>query len=731
MIVGADVERKDGRAKVVGRAHYAAEAQVPGLVHAVLVQGTISAGTLLAVDDAEARAMPGVLAVLTPQNAPRLRPEQPSSSLVPGPALQDTDIAYNGQTLAVVVADTLEQAQAAAACVRLQYQPRTPVIDMDAVLGEARRPEHFRNGQRDPDSQRGTPDGELAAAPLTLDATYITPVEHHNPMEPHATVARWEGERLTIWTATQHVSGVQDTLSRLFGLKPDDVRVVSPFVGGGFGCKGNTWPPVTLAAMAAHAVRRPVKLVLDRRQMYTSNGYRPRTVQRVRLGAAADGKLTALRHDGISQMSLGDFGEFSEPVALPSEMLYAVENAAISHRIVGVNQGLPTYMRAPGEATGCFALESAMDELAVGLGMDPIALRLKNYAEIDPHEKLPYSSKNLRECYRQGAEAFGWSQRSPAPRSMRDGRMLVGWGMATATYPLNRSAAHASIRLNADGTVIVRSGTQDIGTGTYTIMAQLAADELGVKLSRVTAQLGDSLFPEAPVSGGSQTAASVGSAVHAAAGALREKVFALARGDAKAGMADANETLRLQDGVVSGAGRQASVAELLARRNLDFIEATAEAKPGDERKRFALDSFGAQFVEVRVDPELGEIRVARFVGAYDVGRVLNTRTARSQLIGGITFGIGMALLEETEVDPTSGRYVNANLADYLVPVNADIPDLRTIIVAGDDRNANPVGVKGMGELPTVGVAAAVANAVYHATGTRVRTLPIRLEALLD
>lgn len=730
-LIGAPIVRKDGLAKVTGRAHYAAETQVPGVAHAVLVQSTIAAGTVLAVETEAAQGMPGVLAILTPFNAPRLRPAAADFHIVPGPALQDATVAFNGQHVAVVVADTLERAQAAAARVRVRYRADEAITEMGDSLTDAWTPRHFRGGTRAPDSRRGDPDAAFNAAPVQFEATYTTPIEHHNPMEPHATVARWEGDRLTVWTATQYVSGAQVALASLLGLQREDVRVICPFTGGGFGCKGTTWPPVVLTAMAARVVGRPVKLVLDRRQMYTSNGFRPRTVQKLHIGAAADGHMLALRHDGFNQMSFGDFGEFSEPVGLAAEMLYAVPNVAVSHRLISVNQGLPTFMRAPGEASGMFALESALDELAARLGMDPLALRLKNYAETDPHANLPFSSKKLRECYRAGAEAFGWTQRSPQPRSMRDGDELIGWGMATAVYAAQRSPAQASIRYNADGSLIVRSGTQDLGTGTYTIMAQIAADALGVPVARILVQIGDSTFPHAPVSGGSRTAASVGNAVQAAAEALRAKIFTLARADVKAGLADIDPaTLRLDGGAVIAPGRRVRLAELLARRNADAIEANGEARPGEEQRNFALYAFGAQFTEVRVDPAIGRIRVARHVGAFDCGRVLNARTARSQAIGGIIYGLGMALFEETEVDAATGRYVNANLAEYLVPVNADVPAIQTIFVENDERTVNPLGVKGLGELPMVGVAASVANAVFHATGTRVRDLPIRLEDVL-
>jgi xanthine dehydrogenase YagR molybdenum-binding subunit len=729
--IGAPVLRKDGRAKVTGQARYAAEAQAPGVAHAVLVQSTIAAGSVIAVETGAAAAMPGVLAIIKPQNAPRLRANKPAPQFVPGPALQDDSVAFNGQHVAVVVADTLERAQAAAARVGVRYRQGEAVTEMAQAMADAYPPKEFRNGTRPPDSQRGDPDGAFAAASVKLAATYTTPIEHHNPMEPHATVARWDGDKLTVFTATQYITGARTTLAKMFGLPPENVRVVCPFTGGGFGCKGNTWPPVTLAAMAARVVGRPVKLVLDRRQMYTSNGYRPRTVQHLKLAAAADGRLVALRHHGFSQMSLGDFGEFSEPVGLASEMLYAVPNAAVTHRLVPVNQGLPTYMRAPGESSGVFALESAMDELAAQLDLDPLALRLKNHADTDPHENLPFSSKKLRECYHRGAEAFGWSRRAPAPRAMRDGRVLVGWGMATAVYPANRSACAATVRINADGTVLVRCGTQELGTGTYTIMAQVAAAALGVPVARVSALLGDSRFPHAPVSGGSQTAASVTNAVHEAATTLRSRLFTLAQADARSGIAGTDPgAMRLQDGAVIAGPRRVTVAELLAHRNADFLEVMADSRPGEEKQHYSLHAFGAHFVEVRVDPDLGEIRVARIVSAFDAGRVLNARTARSQLIGGIVYGLGMALFEHTLVDPETGRYVNANLAEYLVPVNADVPEIQTILVENDERTTNPLGVKGMGELPMVGVAPAVANAVCHATGKRVRDLPIRLEDVL-
>ena len=689
--IGQGIDRVDGRLKVTGRARYAAEFPVSDVVHAVLVQSTVGAGTITGFDIDAARAMPGVLAIITPDNAPKLAMKGGSPQAVRGPLLQDNAVHFNGQHVAVVVAQTFEQANAAAAQVRVRYRREEPVTSMDAVLAQAYPPKNFRNGERPPDSIRGDPGAAFDSAAATVDATYITPIEHHNPMEPHATIARWDDNRLTVWTATQGISGAQQSLASLFGIQPADVHVICPYVGGGFGCKGNTWPPATLAAMAARVVGKPVKLVVTRAQMFTANGYRPRTVQKLRFAADDQGHLVSMRHDGFSQMSQPVLGEFAEPVGLATEMLYACPNVAVTHRLVATNASLPTYMRAPGLASGNFALESAIDELAVALKMDPLEFRLRNYAETDPHENKPFASKALRECYRQGAAAFGWSRRSAEPRSMRDGNVLIGWGMATSTYPTHRMPASAYVRLGSNGSALVRAGTQDLGTGTYTVMSQIASDALGIPVERIQFDLGDSAYPHAPVSGGSMTVASVGPAVKAACEAARSK-------------------LQTQGG--------------------DFVEAIVDAKPGEEQHRYAMHAFGAQFVEVRIDADLGEIRVSRFVGAFDAGRVMNAKTARSQLIGGIVYGLGMALLEETHVDGETGRIVNANIAEYLVPVNADVPEIQAIVVPNDELTSNPLGAKGIGELPMVGVAAAVANAVYHATGVRVRKVPIRPDKLI-
>jgi xanthine dehydrogenase YagR molybdenum-binding subunit len=726
-MIGKPIDRIDARLKVTGEARYAAEFHVPDAVHAMLVQSTIAAGSITGFDLTQAQGMPGVLAIITPDNAGTLTHPENVPQAVAGPLLQNKDILFNGQHVAVVVAETLEQAQAAAAAVRVAYSHGEAATSMDAMLGQAYPPKHFRNGQRPPDSTRGDPDGTFHSGAVKLDATYVTPIEHHNPMEPHATIAAWDGGKLTVWTTTQGIGGAQATLAGQFGIDKDDVRVICPYLGAGFGSKGNTWPPATLAALAARHVKRPVKLVLNRAQMYTSNGYRARTVQKLKMAADINGSLISVRHDGFSSTSQPALGEFCEPVALATEMLYACPNLAVTHRLVALNASLPTYMRAPGEASGVFALESAMDEMAIALKMDPIEFRLRNYAETDPHENKPFASKALRACYEQGAKAFGWARRSAAPRSMRDGSTLIGWGVATSTYPTNRQPSAVKVRMDKAGNVVVQCGTQDIGTGTYTVMTQVASDALGVPMSRIRFELGDSRLPPAPVSGGSMTVASVAPSVQAACAALLDRIKDLAVTDWHGVR---RESLSFHDGMVVGSDRRVALATLLDRGGHSFIEAEAGTKPGEEKQKFSMHSFGAQFAEVRVDPDLGTIRVSRFVGAFDAGHVLNAKTARSQLIGGITYGIGMALLEETLVDGETGRIVNANVADYLMPVNADVPDIQTIVVPNDDTNSNPLGAKGIGELPMVGVAAAIANAVYHATGVRVRKVPIRIEDVL-
>lgn len=722
--IGREIDRQDGRLKITGKARYAAEFRSARMAHAVLIQSTVAAGRMAETELAAARVMAGIIDIITPDNAPHLHGAGPA-------LLQSREIFFNGQNISVVVAETLQQAQAAAAMVRQQYAPGDAVTTMAAHQGPATKPTKLLNDKFQPDSQTGDPRTAVGDSVVTVTQVYTTPVEHHNPMEPHATVAQWTDGRLTVWTATQAITWTQQALAGLFGLSPAHVTVICPFVGGGFGCKGVSWPPVALAALAAKKIGRPVKLEVTRPQMFTSNGFRSRTVQTVLLAAAPGGALIALRHDSVSQGAIAPFPEFVESSALAARMLYACPSISTSHRLRMINQGPPTFMRGPGETPGLFALESAMDELAVKLDMDPVALRLRNHTDHDATTGLPFASKALRQCYAQGATAFGWHRRTAKPRSMQDGAVLIGMGMATSTYPTSRMPASAMVRMMPDGSALVRSGTQDIGTGTYTTMAQVAGDVLGLPVERVRVELGDSRLPPAPVSGGSMTSASVLPAVHSAAINARQALLALVAAHPNPGWRGiAPQELRLENGIVLGPAGRLSVNALLTAASVEWVDGTDDAKPAGDSGSYAHHAFGAQFAEVRIDRDVGTLKISHWVGAFDCGKLINPKTARSQLLGGIIFGIGMALMEETVIDAASGRIVNANIAEYLMPVNADIPDIQTIVVDGADMITTQLGIKGIGELPTVGAAAAIANAVYHATGVRVRDLPIRLETLL-
>ncbi|HET6281167.1 MAG TPA: xanthine dehydrogenase family protein molybdopterin-binding subunit [Polyangia bacterium] len=732
-VVGKGIERVDARLKATGRATYAAETAIANVAHAVIVTSTIARGSIVSIDTGAALRVPGVLVVMTHANAPRVAgnkkatPQDKVLSL-----LQDDQVLYNDQPIAVVVADTLERAQEAAAVVVVKYAEQPAAFAIEPEMPRAYAPEKA-GPTGSTDSARGDVKQGLARAFARVDETYTTPVQHHNPMEMHATIAVWQGaDRLVLYETTQGVFGVRKRMAALFGLEPASVRIISHYVGGGFGCKGSTWAHEALAAMAARMVGRGVKLVLTRQQMFAQVGNRPRTVQRVSLGADRDGKLTAIRHDVISETSR--FDEFVEPAAKPARMLYACPNVVTSHRLVRLDIPTPTFMRAPGESSGSFALESAMDELAYALKLDPLQLRLRNYAERDLDEDKPWSSKVLRECYRQGAERFGWARRRHEPRAMRDGRWLVGLGMATATYPARQSASSAVARLRRDGTLLVQAGTQDIGTGTYTIMTQIAADAVALPLEQVRFELGDTAFPETPVSGGSQTAASTGSAVKRAGLELRAKLVELSRAHPESPLSGL-----APDGIDAAGGalfskhhpdKRDSYAAIVARSGQPEIVVQVENKSPEDRKKYSTHSFGAQFVEVRVDEDLGEVRVARCVGAFGAGKILNARTGRSQFQGGIVWGIGFALEEHTVRDHRTGRAVTRDLADYHVPVHADVPDIDVIMVDEDDPHVSGVGAKGIGEIGITGVVAAIANAVFHATGKRVRELPITLDKLL-
>ncbi|MGH8779903.1 xanthine dehydrogenase family protein molybdopterin-binding subunit [Paraburkholderia sp.] len=732
--VGQPLDRTDGLLKVTGEARYAAEFPEARLAHAVLVTSTIARGTIESIDASRAQSLPGVLLVMTYANAPRL-PNGGRPPIAP-PAgrrlslLQDNEVHYNNEPVAVVVADTLEHATDAARQLHISYRSVPATLDFAQARAHAYAPD--RPQGRQTDTQRGDLEAGLRDADVRIDATYTTPMEHHNPMEPHATMAVWDGPHLTLYDSTQGVSGAKTAVAAMLGLPPDGVHVISPFVGGGFGGKGSSWSHVTLCAMAAKQTGRPVRLALERPQMFGPVGGRPFTEQRFTLGARHDGTLTAMRHDSFSNTSMIE--DWTETCCMVTRMSYAVPNQVTTHRLVQLNVGTPTFMRAPGETTGSFALESAMDELAWALRMDPLALRLKNYAEADPQEHKPWSGKSLRECYRRGAEKFDWSRRTPEPRSMRAGNTLIGLGMATATYPANRNEASALARILPDGTATVASGTQDLGTGTYTVMTQVAADALGFDPANISFALGDSSLPRAPGSGGSQSVASVSPAVRDAATQVRNQLIALALADPASPVHGATaDDVTVENGWVvrrSDPSRRDPAAAILARAGGRPIEAQVTVKPGDEKARYAFHSFGSVFAEVHVDADLGTIRVARIVGTYGVGRLLNDKTAHSQLMGGIVWGIGAALEEATLLDLRYGRFINANLAEYHVPVNADIGTIDVAFIDEVDPHINSLGAKGIGEIGITGVSAAIANAVFHATGVRVRDLPITLDKVL-
>jgi xanthine dehydrogenase YagR molybdenum-binding subunit len=751
--VGKPLARTDGRAKITGAARYASDFQPSRMAHAVLVQSTIARGTLLSIDVQTARQVPGVLAILTHENAPKLDIKVPQSkdqgatfhpgeNLVP---LEGTEIFFAGQNLAVVVAETLEQAQYAASLLRIRYQETAPVLTIEAA--EKAAAGDPTNGPKRPkkamgqDAQHDRGDVETALAEpglVKVEATYVIPVETNNPMEPSATVAEWDGDRLTVQDSTQSVVSTRNILAHAFGVPKQSIRVLCPFTGGGFGCKGFQWPHTLLAAMAARVTRRPVQLALTRAQMFTSVGHRPPTVHRMVLAARRDGALQAMVHDTTCASSpVTEFIAACGPAT--TKVLYACENVSTPTTLLRVNVGAPTPMRAPSECPGSFAIESAMDELAIALGMDPVELRLRNHADRHPASGKPWSTRHLKECYARGAEMFGWQRRTPEPGSMRDGGRLLGWGMATALYPAHSRPSEARVRMTADGHAVVQAATQELGTGAYTIFTQISADALGLPVERVTFELGDSDLPEAPGSGGSCTTASVSEAIVKACAAFKEKLAALATADPASplhGVAPGQLTLadgRLTavGGAGAGGGRGVACTDILAKARLPVLEAEASVKPPEDKDQpYATFSFGSMFCEVAIDPRLPRVEVRRVVSVVDVGRVINPRTTRSQMLGAITMGLGMALTEHTVYDPRSGRPLNANFADYSIPVNADIQSIDVDFIDEPDLHMNSLGCRGVGEIGITGIAAAVANAVHHATGRRLRELPLTLDKLL-
>jgi xanthine dehydrogenase YagR molybdenum-binding subunit len=691
--IGQPLSRADGRLKVTGRARYTADVRVDDALPGSIVHSTIANGRVVALDTASAERAPGVVAVLTAQTMPRLNPTpKPWSHLRPHGQgylpLQDDQIHYAGQPIALVVARTLDQAAYAGTLIQAEYEASPPTVFNADTAGEAIDPPQFLWPVN---SSVGDPARGLAHADVTIKQVYGTADRHHNQMEPHATQASWDADgTLTLFDTTQHIYGTRELVAMVLGIPPKRINVISEFVGGGFGGKAYVWPHTLLATVAAKVVARPVRIQLTRAQMYSMAGHQPATIQTIALGADRRGKLTGIHHESISPTSV--FDNYIEYAANATRFLWGMSDGiSTGHKIVHVNRNTPTAMRSPHEALGHFALECAMDELAYATEVDPVQLRLLNDTETDPFSGRPFSSRGMRQCLIKGAERFGWHDRALEPRSMRNGHHLIGQGVAGAIYTHWRWPAKARVTLNSDGSALVEAGMHDLGTGTYTVMRQVAADALGLPPEKVTVHLGNTRLPASHAAIGSATMANAGAAVLLAAQAAHEKA------------AHTSEAV-------------------VAEADYDPVEEASGPK--------AIFSFAAVFAEVRVDEELGQVRLNRFVGAYDAGRIINPKLARSQAIGGIIWGTGQALMEQSETDPNMGRFLHRNYSGYRVPTNADIPDLDVLFVGQPDGEASPLGAKGLGELTAVSVAPAIANAVYHATGKRVRALPITIEKIL-
>jgi xanthine dehydrogenase YagR molybdenum-binding subunit len=732
--IGQPLTRQDGLLKVTGQARYAADNHPPGMLHAVLATSSIARGRVTSLDVAAAEAHPGVIRVMTPANRPALAQDPDAKA---GPfdfrldVLQNDRVRYAGQPIGVVIAETLEAATEGAALLAPRYEAEPVRAGLDG--NETFVPPAVGLGMP-PEVRHGDAEAGLATAAQRIEATYETPAQYHNAMEPHAIVAAWDGDRLSIETPSQGLAWAQARIAGLLGIRPEDIHIRSPFLGGGFGSKGLISGPQILGILAARLAGRPVKLVLRREHMYGPVGHRAPTRQTLRLGTGEQGALTAISHHVRTASS--SFDDFFEPSGQVTHTLYASPATATTSDVVRLDTGTPTFMRAPGEASGSIALESAIDEMAYACGMDPLAFRLANYAEVEPVSGKPFSSKALRECYAQGAERFGWSGRPLAPRQMRDENgLLVGWGVGTATFPAIMFQGQARAVLRRDGTGLVELGAHDMGQGAWTALAQIAADSLGLDLDQLAFRSGSSDLPDAGIAGGSAHTATAGMAIHGAGADVIAKLADLAMTDERsplfgagnAGVAARGGRLVRRD----DEGRGESYADILARAGLAEIEGHGTgAADAAAQQAYAMHAHGAVFAEVKVDPDLGQVRTTRLVGAFAAGTIINPRLVRSQYYGGMIWGVSFALHEQAVVDPRSGRVMNANLAEYHVPVNADVPSLEAILVEEADPYVNALGIKGVGEIGITGTAGAVANAVWHATGIRVRRFPITLEQLI-
>ncbi|MFN0139209.1 MAG: xanthine dehydrogenase family protein molybdopterin-binding subunit [Pyrinomonadaceae bacterium] len=712
--------RVDGVAKVTGKARYIAEFKFANLAHAYLVQSTIAKGKIVSLDTSEAEKQKGVIKVFTHANSPKdlkgfETDEEFGEKSTPFTPLRSGTILFNGQPIAVVVAETFEQARYAASLVKVTYDKQTPSTDLRKILDKA-------YGRTRP--VRGNPAVAFAKSDAKVEAEYTIPIEHHNAMEAHASIASWDNGKLTIYDKTQGVQGVRNFLAGIFRIPKEDVTVLAPFVGGAFGAALRPTPNTFLSAMVAREVKRPVKLVYSRRQLSTAHGYRPYSIQNIKIGAEKSGKLTSIIHSAVTNTSSHE--DFSEDLVGVSRRLYACPNVQTDEKVAKTDMQTPLWMRAPGTVSGMFALESALDELSYKLKIDPLELRLINYAETDPDNGKPFSSKELRKCYLEAAKRFGWEKRKPEPRSTKEGNWLIGSGMATGTWPAFLAPSSARVTLKGDGTALIESGTTDIGPGTYTTISIIGAKTLGLPIEKVKFVLGDSNLPAAPAQGGSLTTASVGTAVQECAQILLKKLFVLAN------FSDpVFENVKIENGKFVGKDKTISFVEILKAGNSSQLSETHTTNPNyGERGKYSTASHGAQFVEVKVDEDLGIIKVTRVVEITAAGKIINPKGAKSQEIGGVVWGIGMALTEETQVDHRFGRIMNPNFAGYYIPAHADVLNVDTGFVEEIDTIVNPLGVKGLGELGMVGVPAAVANAVYHATGRRFRDLPITPDKII-
>lgn len=732
--IGKPVSRVDGPCKVTGIAQYAGDFMPHECLEGVAINSTITKGKIKEMDLSQALAVPGVLKIFTHENRPSLPwfdkkyKDQDSPEGSPFRPLYDGDIRYAGQPIGLVVAESIEAARFAASLVKISYEEVPHQVSLKAQQDEARKPRKMKGGSPPPPKPKGDAQKAFAESAAKVQVEYTSPTEHHNPMEPHAAVVEWNGDQLVIHDKTQGVLNSQQYVCNIFGLSPKKVRVLSPFVGGAFGACLRPQYPLFFAALAAIELKRAVRVVLSRHQMF-SFGHRPHTIQKISLGANPEGKLTSLMHEAIAETSR--FEDYTENVVSWSTMMYATENHKLDYRLVPLDLHTPLDMRAPGATLGMYALESAMDELAYELKLDPLKLRMINYSEKDQNEGKPFSSKALISCYEEGASRFGWNQRNPQPRSMRRGHQLVGMGMASGAWDALQQKAKVNLVITPNGKAQLSSATSDIGTGTYTIMTQIAAECLGMKLEDVTFKLGDTDMPESPLQGGSWTAATVGSAVQEICLSAKEKLFKNLQKNDPRFKSSKLEDVQFQDGRVTLLKSPLISAPIKDAIDEDIEMETQKIPNLVTNMLYSRKTHSAVFAEVEVDEELGTVKVTKVVSAIAAGRILNPKTARSQILGGVVWGISMALHEESMVDPLQGKFINPSFAEYHISVNADIHDIDVIFVNEPDEHVNNLGIKGVGEIGLVGVAAAIANAIYHATGKRVRSLPITMDKIRD